>query len=124
MNPKQIWFSDISLRCMIRAVAREWWTVVASALILAMGISLYFSWFFTPVYQGNVTYAVRSRRTTQTSTGNAISAKEIASPFWRAFSSFISRSTTALFSTTVISAVAAWVVAPLSTVKTAIPKRR
>ena len=71
MNFSKIRLSDISLRCLIKTVVRNFWMVVAAAAILFMSVGLYFNWFHEPVYQANMTYAVTARRTSYTSSGNA-----------------------------------------------------
>lgn len=78
MNQKNFHLSDISIPCLVKFVLRNLWTVAAAALILAMSVSLYFSWLHEPVYQANVTYAVTSRRTSYTSGSNATAAREVA----------------------------------------------
>lgn len=79
MKEKVFRISDISLPCMARHLLRNLWMLVASALILAMSVNLYFDWFHTPVYRGTMTYAVTSRKTTYASGGNVASAREVAS---------------------------------------------
>lgn len=79
VKEKMFHVSDISLTCMGRHLLRNLWMLIASALILSMSVSLYFSWFHTPVYRGTMTYAVTSRKTTYASGGNAASAREVAS---------------------------------------------
>ena len=79
MQNRSFHLSDISLTCLIRAVIRDFWTVIAAALILAMSTSLFLSWFHQPVYQGTMTYAVTARRTSYTSGSNSAAASEAAS---------------------------------------------
>ena len=79
MNSKMFHISNISLGCMARYLLRNLWMLVATALIFAMSVSMYFSWFHAPVYQGTMTYAVTSRKTTYASGGNVASAREVAS---------------------------------------------
>ena len=78
MNFKNFHFSDISIPCLIKAVLRDIWMVVAAALILSMTVSMYFNTLRAPVYQGTMTYAVSSRRTSYLSNGNATAANEVA----------------------------------------------
>ena len=79
MKLKNFRLSDLSVSCLIQAVRKELWMVVLAALTLAMSVSLFFSWFHTPMYSGSMTYAVMSRRTSYTSGYNYNSAKEVAS---------------------------------------------
>lgn len=79
MNKKLFRISDISLTCMARHLLKNLWMLVATAVIFAMSVSMYFSWFHTPVYQGTMTYAVTSRKTTYASGGNVASARQVAS---------------------------------------------
>ena len=72
-------FSDISPLCLARALIRQFWMIIAAALIFAMAASLYVSWFHHPVYQASMTYAVTARRTSYTTSGNISSTREVAS---------------------------------------------
>lgn len=78
MNNKTFHLSNISPACMMRHLARNCWMIVAGYLILSMAVSLYFSWFHTPEYKADMTYAVTSRKTSYASGANVTSAKEVA----------------------------------------------
>ncbi|MBR3972814.1 MAG: CpsD/CapB family tyrosine-protein kinase [Oscillospiraceae bacterium] len=77
MNNNSIKFEHISIRCLIRALVRDFWMIVAAALIFAMSTSLYFSWFHVPRYQADMTYAVTTRVTSSTSSYNSSATKEV-----------------------------------------------
>ena len=79
MNLKNFRFSDISIPCLIKAVVRDIWMVIAAGLILFMAVSMYFTSFRAPVYQGTMTYAISSRRTAYLSSNNTTAANEVAS---------------------------------------------
>ena len=79
MNLNNFHLSDISISCLFKAVLRDLWMVIAAALILAMSVSMYFESLRAPVYQGTMTYAISSRRTTYLSSNNATAANEVAS---------------------------------------------
>lgn len=78
MNKSDFRFSDISPECLIRYLLRHLWMIVASGLIFAMCASLYVNILYTPSYQASTTYAVRSRKTSYTSSVNVTSATETA----------------------------------------------
>ena len=61
LKNKMVRLSDLSPRCLIRALLREAWMIAACAAIFAMAASLYISWFHQPVYQAAMTYAVTAR---------------------------------------------------------------
>lgn len=70
--------SDISPICLARTVLRNLWMVVAAALIFSMGTSLYFSWFYQPVYQASMIYAVTARKTAYAGNNNITASREVA----------------------------------------------
>ena len=61
LKNKMVRLSDLSPRCLLRALLRDGWMIAACAAIFAMGASLYISWFHQPVYQAVMTYAVTAR---------------------------------------------------------------
>lgn len=77
-NSKSFQFSDISLVCLARMLLRNLWLVVATAVIFAMGSSLYLTWFHQPVYRAAMTYAVTSRKTSYTTSGSLSASREVA----------------------------------------------
>ena len=62
----------------MRTLMRHLWMIVAAALICAMSASLYASWVFQPQYRATMTYAVTSRRTSYTTSGNQTATREVA----------------------------------------------
>lgn len=79
MNLQNFHLSDVSISCLCRTVLRNLWMVVAAAAILAMSVSLYFDFTYEPVYKGNMTYAVTSRKTSFSPGTNSNAAREVAS---------------------------------------------
>ncbi len=77
MNNKVLHWSDISFSCIAKYLLRHAWMIVAFALTMAMGISLYFTWSHVPVYRANMTYAVTSRKTSFASGSNTAAAQEV-----------------------------------------------
>lgn len=72
-------FSFISPLCLLRALIRNCWMIIATALVFAMTTSFVLSWFYKPEYQATMTYAVNSRTTSASSAGNLTSTREVAS---------------------------------------------
>ena len=77
MNINSIKFEHISIRCLLRALLRDCWMIVATALIFAMSTSLFFSWFHAPRYQADMTYAVTTRVTSSSNSYNSSATKEV-----------------------------------------------
>ena len=75
MNLQNLRLSDISISCLIRSVLRNLWMVVVAAAIFAMSVSLALEWIYVPAYNGNMTYAVTTRKTSY-ATGNNASSME------------------------------------------------
>ena len=71
-------FSYISPLCLLRALVRNCWMIIATALVFAMVTSFVLSWFYKPEYQASMTYAVNSRTTSSTTTSNLTSTREVA----------------------------------------------
>ena len=61
MNIRQFKLSDISIPSLVRVLIRNLWMLVASALICAMGASLFMQRGYVPLYSSTMTYAVMSR---------------------------------------------------------------
>lgn len=80
MNDKSrtISWSHISPACLVRTLVRNCWMIIATAVIFALCVSLFFSWFHTPQYTASMTYSVTSRTTTYISSGNLTSTREVA----------------------------------------------
>ena len=51
--------------------------IIAAALIFAMSTSLYFSWFHSPQYQADMTYAVTTRLTSNSTSYNSSATREV-----------------------------------------------
>lgn len=73
---REIQFSDISIGCMLRRLAKDLWMVVAAALIFAMSASMLLSATHVDQYRATVSYSVTTRRTSYTSSSNFTAAKE------------------------------------------------
>ncbi len=71
-------FSYVSPLCLLRALIRNCWMIIATALVFAMTTSFVLSWFYQPEYKATMTYAVNSRTTTAASAGNLTSTREVA----------------------------------------------
>lgn len=71
--------THLSLSCLVRMLVRNLWMIVASALVFSLAVNLCLNWLYKPEYQATVTYAVNSRTTSYTSTGNLTSTREVAS---------------------------------------------
>lgn len=78
MKKQTFKLSHISTACLFRFLLENLWMIVASALIFAMGSSLYLTWFHTPKYQATMTYAVTNRITSYTTSSNVSATKEVA----------------------------------------------
>lgn len=78
-NRKAFNFSFVSPLCLLRALIRNCWMIIATALVFAMTTSFVLSWFYTPEYRATMTYAVNSRTTSASSAGNLTSTREVAS---------------------------------------------
>lgn len=70
--------SHISTACLLRSLLENLWMIVATALIFAMGASLYLTWFHTPQYQATMTYAVTNRVTSYSTSSNVSATKEVS----------------------------------------------
>ena len=76
-NNNTLRLSELSLRCLLRALLREIWTIAACAAIFAMAASLYISWFHQPLYQASMTYAVTTREGSVATSDNISASKEV-----------------------------------------------
>lgn len=65
--------------CLIRHLIANWWMLVASALVFALGFSLLQTWTYKPQYQANMTYAVTARNDGYSSSASLTATKEVAS---------------------------------------------
>ena len=79
MNMRKIQLENISPECLIRHLIKNAWMIATSFVVLFLSASLILSWFHTPVYKTDMTYAINSRKTSYASGGNVTSAKEVAS---------------------------------------------
>ena len=79
MNMRKIQLENISPECLIRHLIKNAWMIATSFVVLFLSVSLVLSWFHTPVYKADMTYAINSRKTSYASGGNVTSAKEVAS---------------------------------------------
>ena len=79
MNMRKIQLENISPECLIRHLIKNAWMIATSFVVLFLSASLVLSWFHTPVYKTDMTYAINSRKTSYASGGNVTSAKEVAS---------------------------------------------
>ena len=77
LKNKLVRLSDLSPRCLLRALVRELWLIAACGAIFAMAASLYLSWFRAPVYQAAMTYAVTARAGTISTSDNITMSKEV-----------------------------------------------
>ena len=77
MNSEKLNLSYISPVCIFRMLARNFWMVIAAALIFSMATAVYIENFRTPVYRASMTYAVTAKKETY-SNANITSAKEVA----------------------------------------------
>lgn len=75
---KAIQWSHISPLCLIRTLISNLWTIIAAGLIFAMIVSLALTWFHPPKYTARMTYSVNSRTTSNITTGNLTSTREVA----------------------------------------------
>jgi hypothetical protein len=78
LKNKMVRLSDLSPRCLIRALLREAWMIVACAAIFAMAASLYVSWFHQPLYQATMVYAVTAREGSVNTSNHITVSKEVA----------------------------------------------
>lgn len=76
---KSMHISHVSLICLARGLIRHLWMIIAMALVFAMSVSLFLSWFHTPQYRATMTYAVNAKTTSYISSGNLTSTREVAS---------------------------------------------
>ena len=79
MNIRQFKLSDISIPSLVRVLIRNLWMLVASALICAMGASLFMQRGYVPLYSSTMTYAVMSRNISSYSYNNQAAASEVTS---------------------------------------------
>ncbi|MBE6923719.1 MAG: polysaccharide biosynthesis tyrosine autokinase [Ruminococcaceae bacterium] len=77
-NNRSFQFSFVSPVCLLRALFRNFWMIVATALVFAMTTTFALHWFYVPQYQATMTYAVNSRTTSALSSGNLTSTREVA----------------------------------------------
>lgn len=77
-NSRSFQFSHVSPMCLLRALFRNCWMIVATALVFAMTTSFVLNWFYVPEYQATMTYSVNSRTTSYISSGNLTSTREVA----------------------------------------------
>ena len=70
--------SYISPVCILRMLARNFWMVIAAALIFSMATAVYIENFRTPVCRASMTYAVTAKKGSVYSNANITSAKEVA----------------------------------------------
>ena len=75
---RTIHWSHISPACLLRTLFRNLWMIVATAMIFALSVSLFFDWAHVPKYQANMTYSVTSRTSSFISSGNLVSTREVA----------------------------------------------
>lgn len=78
MNSEKLNLSYISPVCIFRMLARNFWMVIAAALIFSMATAVYIENFRTPVYRASMTYAVTAKKGNVYSNANITSAKEVA----------------------------------------------
>lgn len=78
MNSEKMNLSYISPVCILRMLARNFWMVIAAALIFSMATAVYIENFRTPVYRASMTYAVTAKKGNVYSNANITSAKEVA----------------------------------------------
>ncbi len=78
MNSEKMNLSYISPVCILRMLARNFWMVIAVALIFSMATAVYIENFRTPVYRASMTYAVTAKKGSVYSNANITSAKEVA----------------------------------------------
>lgn len=78
MNSEKLNLSYISPVCILRMLARNFWMVIAAALIFSMATAVYIENFRTPVYRASMTYAVTAKKGNVYSNANITSAKEVA----------------------------------------------
>lgn len=71
--------THLSLPCIIRMLIQNLWVIIATALVFALALNLFLTWFHVPMYQASMTYAVNSRSSSYTSAGNLTSTREVAS---------------------------------------------
>ena len=76
---KELKLSHISTSCLIRMLLRNLWMIALSAGIFFMAASLYLDTLWTPQYQADITYAVRSRTTSVYNNNSGTATKEVAS---------------------------------------------
>lgn len=74
---KTVQWSHVSPYCLLRILLRNVWMVIAAALVFSMATSLLMTWTYTPQYRATMTYAVNSRTTSYTSSGNLTSTREV-----------------------------------------------
>ena len=78
LKNKMVRLSDLSPRCLLRALLREAWMIAACAAIFAMAASLYVSWFHQPLYQATMVYAVTAREGSVNTSNHITVSKEVA----------------------------------------------
>jgi capsular exopolysaccharide synthesis family protein len=79
MDFRKFQLENISPTCLIKHLIKNAWMIITSFIILSLSVSLVLSWFHTPVYKADMTYAINSRKTSYSSSTNVTSAREVAS---------------------------------------------
>lgn len=69
----------VSMYCIAKMLLRNLWMILASAISLALIVSLLLSWTYVPQYSANMTYAVNSRADNSGSSASLTSTREVAS---------------------------------------------
>ena len=75
---KTILWSNVSPLCMLRTLVKNCWVIIATGLIFAMLVSLGLTWLRPAEYTARMTYSVNSRTTSNISSGNLTSTREVA----------------------------------------------
>lgn len=76
-SKKSISLSDISPVCLIKALIRNLWVIIACALMFAMGASLFIKYMRQPEYTATMTYAVTTKKTSYYPGTSVTAAKEV-----------------------------------------------
>lgn len=71
-------WSHISLACLLRTLWRNLWMILAAGAVMYLAVTLALEWLYVPQYRASMTYAVNSRTTSYSSSGNLTSTKEVA----------------------------------------------
>lgn len=81
MNNSDIRYSDIEPLCLLRAVLRNIWMVLAAALCGLFGAYLVLTHFYKPNYCGSATFVVMAKSSTYSSVVDISTANTVASTF-------------------------------------------